>query len=62
LPLLPLSRFHSSHDAHGIQIHRIQLQLPRQSPPLSCACVHALGLSLTRASHAKLLKQQINME
>jgi len=52
----------SSHDAHGIQVHRFQLQLPRQSPPLSCACVDALGLSLSCASHSKLLKQQINME
>ena len=43
LPLLPLSL--SSHDAHGRQIHQLQLQLLLQSPLLSCACGHALDLS-----------------
>ena len=52
LPLLPLSL--SSHDAHGRQIHQLQLQLLLQSPLLSCACGHALDLSFPYASRAGL--------
>lgn len=46
-PLLPFS-----HDVHGRQTHQIPLQLLLQPPLLSCACEHALGLSLPCASHA----------
>ena len=52
LPLLPLSL--SFHDAHGRQIHQLQLQLLLQSPLLSCACGHALDLSFPYASRAEI--------
>jgi hypothetical protein len=53
LPLLPLSL--SSHDAHGRQIRLLQLQPQLQPPPLSCACGHALGPSMTCASRTDII-------
>ena len=52
VPLHLLSLPLSSHDAHGRHIHQIQLQPLLQPPLLSCACGHALDLSLPHASRA----------
>lgn len=51
LPLLPFW-FLFSHVFHGRQNHRLPPRLRPQSPLLSCACEHVLGLSRTCASHA----------
>ena len=56
LRLVPLPL--SSHDAHGRHIHQLQLQPLLQSPLLSCACGHALDLSLPYASRAEIYHYQ----
>ena len=56
LRLVPLPL--SSHDARGRHIHQLQLQPLLQSPLLSCACGHALDLSLPYASRAEIYHYQ----
>lgn len=43
----------SHHGAHGAHIHQTLRQLRLPAPPLTCACVHAPGLSPSHASHAE---------